>query len=103
MNINPIFTSTQAKSAYRVDDISDDIHIFDPENDEVASSAFWQRPLPEGFETKMARNAILFAWRSNAIDSATALQALIANDALDFDATMELLDRYTAAQSVLEV
>jgi hypothetical protein len=79
-----------------------DVILLDPDTQEVVSSPFWQRERPWSVDENMTANAIVFKWRCGTIDSATAINTLIAYDVFDYDTVMELLSGYLMTLAKVE-
>jgi hypothetical protein len=76
--------------------------LLEPETHEIVDSPFWRRERPSTLHENMSRNAIVMRWRTEAIDSMTAVNALIAHEVFDYDLMMELLSGYLMTMAKVE-
>lgn len=87
--------------------LEDDIHLFTLDDmllpaveDATITAPFWdQRPT---LEDNMVKGAILTRWRTGAISSQIALDALMEFGVMDYDAVMELYSAYLLTNAKLE-
>lgn len=64
------------------------------EDEEIVASPFWEKKRKWTMEENVSRDAILTRWRTGAIDSVTALEALKTFDVLDYDTIMEIISQF---------
>ena len=70
--------------------------------DLICANAFWNQRT-DRFAENMTRNAIFQEWRTGAIGSVEAFNALMAYDVVDFDVVVDLYAGYHAALAAGEV